>query len=27
VRDVLKNGGNVSQFLPEAVNRSIAKMK
>lgn len=27
VRDVLKNGGNVSQFLPEAVNRSIAQMK
>ena len=27
VRDVLRNGGNVSQFLPEAVNNSIAKMK
>ena len=27
VRDVLRNGGNVSQFLPEAVNLSIAKMK
>ena len=27
VRDVLRNGGNVSQFLPDAVNRSIAKMK
>ncbi len=27
VRDVLRNGGNVSQFLPDAVNRSIAKKK
>jgi len=27
VRDVLRNGGSVSQFLPDAVNRSIAKMK
>lgn len=27
VRDVLKNGGNVSQFLPEAVNLAIAKMR
>ena len=27
VRDVLKNGGDVSQFLPEAVNRSIKKKK
>ncbi len=27
VRDVLRNGGNVSQFLPEVVNRSIAKEK
>ena len=27
VRDVLRNGGNVSQFLPDAVNRAIAKMK
>ena len=25
VRDVLKNGGNVSQFLPENVNRDISK--
>jgi pantetheine-phosphate adenylyltransferase len=25
VRDVLKNGGDVSRFLPEAVNRSIRK--
>ena len=25
VRDVLRNGGDVSQFLPEIVNRSIAK--
>ena len=25
VRDVLRNGGDVSQFLPEAVNRSIKK--
>jgi len=25
VRDVYKNGGDVSQFLPEAVNLSIAK--
>ncbi len=27
VRDVLRNGGNVSQFLPEAVNLTIAKKK
>ena len=27
VRDVLKNGGDVSQFLPEVVNRSIKKKK
>lgn len=27
VRDVLRNGGDVSQFLPAAVNRSIAKDK
>ena len=27
VRDVLRNGGNVSQFLPAAVNNAIAKMK
>ena len=27
VRDVLRNGGNVSQFLPDAVNHSISKMK
>jgi pantetheine-phosphate adenylyltransferase len=27
VRDVLRNGGDVSQFLPEEVNRSIRKMK
>ena len=27
VRDVLKNGGNVSQFLPEVVNRSIGTIK
>ena len=27
VRDVLRNGGNVSQFLPEIVNNSIAKKK
>ena len=27
VRDVLKNGGDVSQFLPAAVNRSIAEIK
>ena len=27
VRDVLKNGGDVSQFLPEIVNRSIKKKK
>ena len=27
VRDVLRYGGNVSQFLPDEVNRSIAKMK
>jgi pantetheine-phosphate adenylyltransferase len=25
VRDVLKNGGDVSQFLPEAVVRTIKK--
>jgi pantetheine-phosphate adenylyltransferase len=25
VRDVLKNGGDMSRFLPEAVNRSIGK--
>jgi pantetheine-phosphate adenylyltransferase len=25
VRDVLRNGGDVSQFLPEAVNQSIKK--
>ena len=25
VRDVIRNGGNVSQFLPEAVNRTIEK--
>jgi pantetheine-phosphate adenylyltransferase len=25
VRDVLRNGGDVSQFLPDAVNRSIKK--
>ncbi len=25
VRDVLRNGGDVSQFLPPAVNRSISK--
>ena len=27
VRDVLKNGGDVSQFLPEIVKRSIGKNK
>ncbi|MFN8243180.1 MAG: pantetheine-phosphate adenylyltransferase [Ferruginibacter sp.] len=27
VRDVLRNGGNVSQFLPESVNRAIAALK
>ncbi len=27
VRDVLRNGGDVSQFLPEAVNLSIKKNK
>ena len=27
VRDVLKNGGDVSQFLPEVVVRSLAKSK
>jgi pantetheine-phosphate adenylyltransferase len=27
VRDVIRNGGNVSQFLPEEVNRTIAKKK
>jgi pantetheine-phosphate adenylyltransferase len=27
VRDVLKNGGDVSQFLPKVVNESIAKIK
>jgi pantetheine-phosphate adenylyltransferase len=27
VRDVLKNGGDVSQFLPAVVNESIAKIK
>ena len=27
VRDVLKNGGNVSQFLPEPVNSYIAGLK
>lgn len=27
VRDVLKNGGDVSQFLPEEVNKSILKDK
>ena len=27
VRDVLKNGGNVSQFLPDVVNRSIGTIK
>jgi pantetheine-phosphate adenylyltransferase len=27
VRDVLRNGGSVSQFLPDAVNRSIANGK
>jgi len=27
VRDVLRNGGNVTQFLPDAVNEAIAKMK
>lgn len=27
VRDVLKNGGNVSQFLPNVVNESILKNK
>ena len=27
VRDVLKNGGDVSQFLPEPVNRTIASGK
>ncbi len=25
VRDVIRNGGNVSQFLPSVVNRTIAK--
>ena len=27
VRDVIKNGGDVSQFLPAVVNRSIAEKK
>ena len=27
VRDVLRNGGDVSQFLPEVVRRSIVKKK
>ena len=27
VRDVIRNGGNVSQFLPDIVNNSIAKKK
>lgn len=27
VRDVLKNGGDVSKFLPEVVNETIRKMK
>ena len=27
VRDVLKNGGDISQFLPAEVKRSIAKKK
>jgi pantetheine-phosphate adenylyltransferase len=27
VRDVLKNGGEVSQFLPDVVNRSMKKIK
>jgi pantetheine-phosphate adenylyltransferase len=27
VRDVLRNGGDVSQFLPKAVNRSIARRR
>lgn len=27
VRDVIKNGGDVSQFLPDVVNRSIAEKK
>lgn len=27
VRDVLRNGGNVTQFLPEVVNRAIAHTK
>ena len=27
VRDVLRNGGDVSQFLPDVVKRSISKMK
>ena len=27
VRDVLRNGGNVTQFLPEAVAKSIASVK
>ena len=27
VRDVLRNGGDVSQFLPDEVNQSIKKMK
>ena len=27
VRDVLRNGGNVSQFLPDVVNRAISKKK
>lgn len=27
VRDVLKNGGDVSQFLPAVVNESISKIK
>ncbi len=27
VRDVLRNGGDVSQFLPDAVNQSIKKNK
>ncbi|MEJ7681699.1 MAG: hypothetical protein WKG06_28405 [Segetibacter sp.] len=27
VRDVIRNGGDVSQFLPDVVRRSIKKMK
>lgn len=27
VRDVLRNGGDVSQFLPDVVKHSISKMK